>query len=182
MPFTSDSFAFGGERLSDSHNPFPARSPTAPSLEALSLVRSITLPLARERYARSAGPFALRACGRRVFGSALPYAKHSSSFGARTGRALQNCCAQAKGKANAVPMARSLRGVDAFVQSEGYPLARPSEGPSPKAEPMDCSRSVCKPFCSARPVRAPEEEHWQSTWQSASKDAQAQARRAKGER
>ena len=35
--------------------------------------------------------------GRNVFGSALPCAKLSPAFGARTGRALQNCCAQDEG-------------------------------------------------------------------------------------
>ena len=40
------------------------------SLEALCLMRSIPLPLVRERHTRSARPFAIRARGRRVFGSA----------------------------------------------------------------------------------------------------------------
>ena len=55
---------------------------TAPSLEALCLMRSIARPLVRERHTRSARPFALRARGRRVFGSALPYAKQTPAFGA----------------------------------------------------------------------------------------------------
>ncbi len=73
-------------------------------LEALCLVRSFCEPLVRERHAQSAGPFAIRARGQRVFGSALPCAKLSPAFGARTGRALQDCCAHAKGEANEVPM------------------------------------------------------------------------------
>ena len=40
------------------------------------------------------GAFASRVCGLCVLGSALPCAKHSPAFGARTGRALQNCCTQ----------------------------------------------------------------------------------------
>ena len=59
---------------------------------------------ARERPSDSRNSFPALACGRRVFGSAWPCAKHCSSFGARTGRALQNCCAQAKGEANALSM------------------------------------------------------------------------------
>ena len=76
------------------------------------------------------------------------------------------------GQGEGDPLARNHRGVDAFGQGEGDPLAGPSEGPSPMAEPMDRSRSACKPFCSARPVRAPKEENWQSTRQSASKNGQ----------
>ena len=47
-------------------------------------------------------PFSPLPCGRHVFGSALPCAKHYPSFGARTGRARQNCCARPKGKAKAI--------------------------------------------------------------------------------
>ena len=47
--------------------------------------------------------------GRNVFGSALPCAKLLRAVGARTGRALQHCCAHAKGEANEVPMARRVR-------------------------------------------------------------------------
>ena len=36
--------------------------------------------------------------------SALPCAKHLRAVGARTGRALQNCCAHTKGEANEVPV------------------------------------------------------------------------------
>ena len=57
----------------------------------------------RERLVQSTGPFAIRAYGRHVFGSALPSAKHSPAFGARTGRALQDCCARDDGEANEGP-------------------------------------------------------------------------------
>ncbi len=112
-------------------------------------------------------------CDRRVFGSALPCAKHSPAFGARTGRALQNRVRTGQRQSECYPMARSLRGVYAFGQNKGYPLARAPEGPSPMALQMFCKCSVCKPFCSARPVRAPKEEQWQSTWPSASKNGAA---------
>ena len=124
FPYTTlfrSCFAFGGERLGDSRKPFP-----------------------------------FRPCDRAVFGSALPYAKHCSAFGAgkayakrkafrdprpwparfwkrlalceafpflwcaHGGAHCKTACARSKGKANASPLARSLQGVDAFGQGEGY--------------------------------------------------------------
>ena len=42
-------------------------------------------------------------------GSAWPCAKQFTNLGARTGRARQNCCAQAKGPANVKPFAGGPR-------------------------------------------------------------------------
>ena len=117
------------------------------SLEALSLMRSIPLPLVRAR-----------------------------------GAHCKTACARPKGKTKAIHWRGTFGEWTPSGKANAISLARPPEGPSPMAEPMDRSRSACKPFRSARPVRAPKEEHWQSTWQSASKDAQAQARWGKGER
>ena len=129
------------------------------SLEAFCLMRSIPLPLVRERHTRSAGPFAIRACGRHVFGSALPYAKHSPAFGARTGRALQNCCARPKGKAIVDPLAQSLRGVGAFGQGECHLIG----GGTPKTPRQWPSRWIAHApranrFAVRAPVRAPKAE------------------------
>ena len=144
------------------------------SLEALCLMRSKPQPLVRERHTRSAGPFALRACGLRVFGSALPYAKHYSSFGARTGARTAKLRAHGpRAKRMLLHWREAFREWTPSGKAKAISLARPPEGPSPMAEPMDRSRSACKPFRSARPVRAPKAEHWQSSRQSASKDAQA---------
>ena len=69
------------------------------------------------------------------------------------------------------PAAVLERGPPAEGTANGIAQRAPhTEGPSPMVQPKVCSRPVCKPFCSARPVRAPKDGHWPSTWQSASKD------------
>ena len=117
MPFTSERFAFGGERLCDSRKPFSALL-----------------------------------YDRRVFGSAQPCAKHSPAFGARTGRALQNCCARSKGEANAAPLARSLRGGARSCAAIGASRAGAPTIASP-AQPQRARRPLSQ--WTARPEAAP---------------------------
>ena len=71
------------------------------------------------------------------------------AHGARTAKLLRTGHRHNDG----YPLAWSLRGVDAFGQGECCVIdEEPSpEGPSPMVQPTDCSRSACKPFCSARP-------------------------------
>ena len=67
------------------------------------------------------------------------------------GRALRNCLRTAQGQARS-------RSIGEEPSGRGGPRARPlllhwrgALGPSPKAQPMACNCSVCKPFCRARP-------------------------------
>ena len=72
---------------------------TAPSLEALCLMRSIARPLVRERHTRSARPFAIRARGRRALLEALSLMRSIPLPLVRArGRALQNCVRTVQGQ------------------------------------------------------------------------------------
>ena len=72
------------------------------------------------------------------------------------GAHCKTACAQAKGKTKAIHWRGAFEEWTPSGKAKAISLARPPEGPSPMVEPMDCSRSVSKPFRGARPRARPQ--------------------------
>ena len=70
---------------------------------------------------------------------------------AHGGAHCKTACARPKGKTKAIHWRGAFGEWTPSGKAKAISLARPPEGPSPMAEPMDRSRSACKPFRSARP-------------------------------
>ena len=102
---------------------------------------------------------------------------------AHGGAHCKTACARSKGKANASPLARSLRGVDAFGQGEGYLIGEAPRSPlaNGRADGSLTLRVQTVSQC-APPCAHPRRSSGKALGKALPKTGRPRARRGKGER